>query len=299
MFKQTKVSIEIIDQIIFYYKRFSKKIPSPTISFLARKENTTITVYTNQTVTFQGEYEKSEAARFFSDFGSEKKQQQLFQNTSYPVIGSDESGAGDVFGPLVISAVLIENQEQYNALKILGITDSKKLSDAQNLFLAERIHALCQTKTIIFNNSRYNQLIARGINLNALKTAGHLQATKFLFENANLPIRRITVDQFTPEKTFWKYVQKDLKKPIPAFQDHYYFQTKAESDFLEVAAASVIARATFLQALDKLSELVSEPLVKGAGIHVDIQIRELHERGVNFDDIAKTHFANIKKQVSI
>lgn len=296
MFKQTKVDAKVIDKIILYYTPFSKKIPSPTMLFFARNADTTVTIYTNHTVTIQGNHAQSEAARFFSNASSEKKQKQLFENVNYPVIGSDESGAGDVFGPLVVSAVFIETQEQYDKLKALGITDSKKMSDQQNTFLSFQIQKLCQTQTVIFNNPRYNQLIQNGINLNALKTAGHLQTTKTLYTNATTTPLRLTVDQFTTENSFWKYVTTNLRKEIPPFQKKYLFQTKAESDFLEVAAASVIARATFLRELSELSKMVGEPLLKGAGNAVDIQIRKLHKKKVNFDKIAKTHFSNIKKQ---
>lgn len=297
MFKQTNVDEVILHQITLYYTSFSKKVPSSSVIFFAQKEATTITIYTNHTVTFQGSHAESEAARFFSTISTQKKQLQLFKNTHYPVIGSDESGAGDVFGPLVISAVHIENEHQYEQLKTLSITDSKKLSDAQNIALAGHIRNLCPSHTVIFHNPRYNELIKRGINLNALKTAGHLQTTSALFTKSQSPVLRITVDQFTPEITFWKYVTNDLKKAIPPFKKSYYFQTKAESDFLEVAAASIIARATFLQELEILSQHVGSPLQKGAGKLVDQQISELKAKDQSFDTIAKVHFSNIKKQM--
>lgn len=297
MFKQTNVDEAILHQITLYYTPFSKKVPSSAVIFFAQKEATTITIYTNQTVTFQGSHAESEAARFFSQISTQKKQIQLFKNTHYPVIGSDESGAGDVFGPLVISAVHIETQQQYEQLKTLSITDSKKLSDKQNIALATHIRNICQSHTVIFHNPRYNELIQRGINLNALKTAGHLQTTSTLYNKATIKPVRITVDQFTPEMTFWKYVTKDLKKAVPPFKKSYYFQTKAETDFLEVAAASIIARATYLYELDLLSQAVGEPLQKGAGKLVDEQIKRLKQTHPSFDSFAKTHFSNIKKQM--
>lgn len=297
MFKQTNVDEATLHQITSYYTLFSKKLPSSSVIFFAQKEATTITIYTNHTVTFQGSHAESEAARFFSQISTQKKQKQLFKNAHYPVIGSDESGAGDVFGPLVVSAVYIENEHQYEQLRTLSITDSKKLSDAQNTALAAHIRNICASHTVIFHNPRYNELIQRGINLNALKTAGHLQTTSTLFTNANIHPARITVDQFTPEMTFWKYVTHDLKKEIPQFKKSYYFQTKAENDFLEVAAASIIARATYLQELDILSEKVGEPLQKGAGILVDEQITRLKKQKIALDNFSKMHFSNIKKQM--
>ena len=53
-------------------------------------------------------------------------------------IGTDESGKGDFFGPLVIAGVLAdEKSAQY--FRELGIKDSKKLSDKKMLMLAAEI----------------------------------------------------------------------------------------------------------------------------------------------------------------
>lgn len=45
-------------------------------------------------------------------------------------IGSDESGKGDVFGPLVIAA-FYSTEECRNSLLKLGVKDSKELNDFQ------------------------------------------------------------------------------------------------------------------------------------------------------------------------
>ena len=43
-----------------------------------------------------------------------------------PHIGTDESGKGDFFGPLVIAGVLVDEKNAQHFLN-LGIKDSKKL----------------------------------------------------------------------------------------------------------------------------------------------------------------------------
>ena len=45
-----------------------------------------------------------------------------------PVAGSDESGKGDYFGPLVVSAVVVDPTQEA-ALATAGVRDSKQLSD--------------------------------------------------------------------------------------------------------------------------------------------------------------------------
>ena len=43
-------------------------------------------------------------------------------------IGTDESGKGDYFGPLVVAGVFIPDN-QHKVLEELGVKDSKRLSD--------------------------------------------------------------------------------------------------------------------------------------------------------------------------
>ncbi|MGZ5439769.1 MAG: ribonuclease HIII, partial [Candidatus Aminicenantales bacterium] len=53
-------------------------------------------------------------------------------------IGTDESGKGDFFGPLVVAAFFMpEGQEQ--ALRQLGVKDSKRTSDARCREIAETL----------------------------------------------------------------------------------------------------------------------------------------------------------------
>lgn len=54
-----------------------------------------------------------------------------------PHIGTDESGKGDFFGPLVIAGVLVDEKNAQHFLN-LGIKDSKKLSDKKNAYIVCR-----------------------------------------------------------------------------------------------------------------------------------------------------------------
>ncbi|HEX2325304.1 MAG TPA: hypothetical protein VHQ00_07875, partial [Chloroflexota bacterium] len=58
-----------------------------------------------------------------------------------PWIGSDESGKGDYFGPLVACAVYVD-ERILAILETLGVRDSKRLSDAQNRRLAGEVRAV-------------------------------------------------------------------------------------------------------------------------------------------------------------
>lgn len=72
------------------------------------------------------------------------------------------------------------------------------------------------------------------------------------------------------------------------------FETKAESKYLSVAAASMIARYAFLCAWDKMEEHYQCTIPKGAGEEVDRFAASFLER-YGYDElskIAKMHFKN-------
>lgn len=72
-------------------------------------------------------------------------------------IGTDESGKGDFFGPLVIAGVLADEKMAQYFLD-LGIKDSKKLSDKKMLTLAGEIKKVAPHSIIAISNSKYNEL---------------------------------------------------------------------------------------------------------------------------------------------
>ena len=63
-------------------------------------------------------------------------------------IGSDESGKGDYFGPLVIAGVYVVS-EQEEQLRAVGVKDSKAVTDKKATTLAEQIRAGTMTPVIV------------------------------------------------------------------------------------------------------------------------------------------------------
>src|SRR5690348_2813095 len=76
-----------------------------------------------------------------------------------PHIGTDEAGKGDYFGPLVIAGVYVDAHSA-SQLLALGVCDSKQLSDAKILSLAEEIKKICHGHghIVAYHPERYNQL---------------------------------------------------------------------------------------------------------------------------------------------
>ena len=67
-------------------------------------------------------------------------------------IGTDESGKGDFFGPLVIASVMVDEKNAQYFLD-LGIKDSKKLSDKKMLSMAVEIKKIAPHSVIAVSKS--------------------------------------------------------------------------------------------------------------------------------------------------
>ncbi len=169
-------------------------------------------------------------------------------------IGLDESGKGDYFGPLVIAGVYVDEQSELR-LNALGVRDSKLLTDNRILAMAEEIKALCPHFVVPVEPKRYNELYNKVQNLNRLLGWGHAWTLENMLEkvSCNLAI----VDQFGDE-SYVRNVLGEKGRQITLLQ-----QIHAEED-VAVAAASILARARFVQQLEQLSKRVGITLPKGA-----------------------------------
>jgi ribonuclease HIII len=197
-------------------------------------------------------------------------------------IGSDESGKGDYFGPLVIAAAFVTPEIEPD-LKLMEVRDSKKISDGRVLELARDLRQVCKHSIVAIGPQRYNELYEKIRNLNRLLAWGHARALENLLEqvNCNLAI----ADQFGDERFILNALLEKGKR-IRLVQ-----RPKAEED-LAVAAASILARAEFLTRLRRLSDEVGTSLPKGASPSVELAARMVvkkHGRE-RLSTIAKMHF---------
>ena len=111
-----------------------------------------------------------------------------------PIIGTDESGKGDYFGPLVSAGVYVDLTTK-PLLERIGVCDSKKLNDTQIKEIAQNIKKICVNQFSVIEispetyNNLYNQFKSEGKNLNVLLAWAHAKAieevlTKVECENA-------------------------------------------------------------------------------------------------------------------
>jgi ribonuclease HIII len=135
---------------------------------------------------------------------------------------------------------------------------------------------------------RYNDLHDRMKNLNRLLAWGHARAIENLL--GEVTCDRVVTDQFGDER-FVARAMMERGKQVRLEQ-----RPRAEDD-LAVAAASILARAEFLQWLERLSEEIGMLLPKGAGPAVDETARQIIKReGIDLlRRVAKVHFKTTQK----
>ena len=203
------------------------------------------------------------------------------------LVGIDEAGKGDYFGPLVIAACY-SNDEIDSAFEAFGLRESKKVSDNRTFALEEQVKKVAPFAVVAIGPEKYNQLHAKIRNLNRLLAWGHARALENLLGKVN-PLK-VVADQFG-DKRFIENALMRKGKGIRLIQ-----KTKAE-DVLAVAASSILARAEFLRRLDRLSKQYSVKLPKGAGPPVDEAAKKLvSARGADeLGKVAKIHFKNTKR----
>ncbi len=197
-------------------------------------------------------------------------------------IGSDESGKGDYFGPLVVAAFYLpEGQEE--VLRELRVRDSKTTSDNRVRELADILKRGYVHSVVTIGPEKYNELYEKLRNLNRLLAWGHARAIENILLEKN--VKTAVTDQFGDQAFVLNALMK-RGRTIDLVQ-----KPKAEED-PAVAAASILARAEFLKRLHFLSKDVGVELPKGSSPQAEAAAVELVRR--NGPDIlrraAKLHF---------
>lgn len=204
------------------------------------------------------------------------------ENYDY-ILGSDETGKGEWYGPLVIAATALSPDEIIE-LRKLGVRDSKTIKRPQLLKLAETIIKMdFKRRSITLTPTTYNKLYSdfkkEGKNLNDLMAWSHSRVIKELLDKIEFKNAKIIIDKFDFEKT--EYRMKGIENSkLKVIQ-----KTGGESE-TSVAAASIIAKYIFESEVDKLNH------------EYQIDLRKSKPGDIKPDilpEVAKIHFKNVEK----
>lgn len=234
---------------------FTLTKPAHTL-FQGKKKGISCTLYTSGKLTVQGS-EMKEFVEYYLEpeiLGKFSLGYEYINVDLTPRMGVDESGKGDFFGPLCIAGVY-GDAKTIEELGKIGVKDSKLLKDASILKLAAEIRKTCVYHVVKISPAKYNELYEKFGNLNLLLGWGHATVIDHLSEKTGC--MKAIIDQFAGEHVVISALKKK-KKNILLEQ-----RTKAEADPV-VAAASILARASFIDGLKQLGEQVGLILPKGA-----------------------------------
>lgn len=205
-----------------------------------------------------------------------------------PYIGTDESGKGDYFGPLIIAGVWAD-KKLLHELELLEVKDSKLLSDKRCRELATQIRTLCKGcyQEVEIPPERYNELYeqfeSENKNLNHLLAWGHARAIESILER--LPCGYAVADQFGDEH----YITSRLMQRGKRLK---LIQLPKGTRYIAVAAASILARDCFVRRLEQLGRELGFELPKGASDAVINTAKKITSRSgtAGLRRLAKLHF---------
>ena len=300
-----KVSDKLKEKMIAYYADKKRPKTPPYAIFQADDADSVITLYESGKVMFQGtsadidakmwaEMEKKlTGIRINISEGQQKLEkerktrQEMYKLSVY---GSDEVGVGDFFGPIVVTATYVA-KEKADFIEKLGVRDSKIINDEKIKAITPTLMKEIPYASYTLNCQEYNEYQKKGYNMNRIKAIIH---NKVLYEllQKGYPYDKIVIDQFVYPTKYFEHL-KDEEHIVK----NITFMTKAESVCSAVAAASCISRYIFLQEMDKLSDELHIPILKGAGEDVDKLTAEIVQKyGKNkLKEIAKCNFRNMEK----
>lgn len=273
-------------------KEFQFSQPQYTL-FQAKLSGVVCTLYSSGKLVVQGR-----EAQEFIEFFLEPEILQNFassQRDLRPRIGVDESGKGDIFGPLCVAGVYAPDTKALDKLYASSIQDSKKLADKQIKSLAKLIKSCCVYHIITLVPQKYNELYAQFRNLNSLLAWGHATVIGKLAPKPNASDTVFAIsDQFAASEAVLLNALKRKKIQLPLIQ-----RTKAEQDVV-VASASILAREAFLTTLEHLEQIYHLKLPKGASDQVKAMLKTIvREQGKEvLSALCKLHFKPCQELLS-
>lgn len=204
-----------------------------------------------------------------------------------PRVGTDEAGKGDYFGPLVVAGVRVLG-ETARGLQRIGVRDSKALGTAQATAISREILAEVgpeNARVVSLGPREYDRRRkAAGNNVNKLLGELNVEIIGQLEDEVEV----FVVDEFC--RAAHSYVEPWMPGGV-----RLEVRPRAEDD-AAVAAASILARARYLEEMEELSREVGFELPRGA-THVNGAARRVYrERGFEgLAGVAKVSFSTTAK----
>jgi ribonuclease HIII len=206
---------------------------------------------------------------------------------AHAMIGADEAGKGDYFGPLVAAACYLE-PDVARFLDEVPLRDSKTISASEIASGADMLRRVVPHEVVIIGPKKYNELYEKFRNVNTLLAWAHKTAIGSLVKRTGC--KKVLLDKFADESV----MRRAFGAEFAALD--FTMRTKAESE-PAVAAASILARDAFVRGVARLSRSIDFKLPLGAGDPVDRAVKALlAQKGeAILPEVAKMHFKTTHK----
>ncbi|WP_297522113.1 ribonuclease HII [Thermococcus sp.] len=161
--------------------------------------------------------------------------------------GIDEAGRGPVIGPMVIAAVVVD-EDGVPKLAELGVRDSKRLTPKRRERLFDEIIKLVDDYKLI--ELWPDEIDSRGGTLNEFEVENFIKALNSLKVRPDV----VYIDAAdVKEERFGEAIAGGLDFRAKIVAEH-----RADDKFLPVSAASILAKVTRDRAIEKLKEKYGE-----------------------------------------
>ncbi len=175
------------------------------------------------------------------------------------ILGIDDAGRGPVIGPMVLAGCLVE-EETGEEFKKLGVKDSKQLTDKRREFLAEIIRKKAVAFEVeIIHPDEIDGKNSHGTNLNDVEAI----ACAEIINKINKGFKEIKVIIDCPSVSIEKW-KNFLKTKINNLSNlEIVCEHKADKNYVEVSAASILAKSAREKEMDILKEKYGKEIGSG------------------------------------
>ncbi|MCK4670586.1 MAG: hypothetical protein KAT43_05275 [Nanoarchaeota archaeon] len=194
----------------------------------------------------------------------------IFVKEKGVIIGSDETLKGDTFGGLVVAGVRADDKQR-EILRRLGVEDSKLLTDVNVQIIAKQIMQHVHYSIKNLNPEKYNRAVEK-YGMTGLMNKLHAEVAE------DLDIQKGA---------------KHIVDKYPGCKVGDVIETKAESKYIEVAAASILARNAGIKQFRRLEAKLGMPIPKGS-THVKEALNALKRKNSAISSFVKIDFKNVK-----
>ena len=201
------------------------------------------------------------------------------------ILGIDEAGRGPVIGPLIVTGIVIP-EEKVAILDRMGIKDSKKLTPTRRKVLSRKLESMFEYETVEITAKDIDNLRAKGVNLNEIEKIAMIKIIK------KLDYDQIIIDSVDIKP---KRLEEGIKKVIGEVK--IKAEHKADEKYLQVAAASIIAKFKRDQVIETIKKEYRKIGEVGSGYPSDPKTKEFLKK-FSYDEmpeVVRKSWATVQK----